>query len=131
MLNGSNGHILLNNGPLATVSWLAYLDARLEQRLLAPSPLSYTAKERVEREQDTLLDAHVKQEDEKKYRCAVPKCGKLFMAPDFVRKHIRLKHPDLIEEATHKARPHWSPTPSSSSPYISSAHRGHVSRCSW
>lgn len=89
--------------PPEEVSWLAYLDARLEQRLSAPAPELCTAKLAVEQEVDAFLEAHVKREDEKKYRCAVPKCTKLFMAPDFVRKHLKLKHPHLVEEATRKA----------------------------
>jgi len=31
-----------------------------------------------------------------KYGCSAPGCSKLFHGPEFVLKHLRLKHPELL-----------------------------------
>ncbi|KAK9325840.1 hypothetical protein V1517DRAFT_253412 [Lipomyces orientalis] len=43
------------------------------------------------------ITAHIKQEDEGKFRCKVGTCTKLFKGEDFVRKHIEKRHPEFIE----------------------------------
>ncbi|KAK9388331.1 hypothetical protein V1515DRAFT_598534 [Lipomyces mesembrius] len=43
------------------------------------------------------IAAHIKQEDEGKFRCKVAGCTKLFKGEDFVRKHIEKRHPEWIE----------------------------------
>ncbi|KAK9467900.1 hypothetical protein V1512DRAFT_260317 [Lipomyces arxii] len=45
-------------------------------------------------------DAHIKQEDEGKFRCKVAGCTKLFKGEDFCRKHIEKRHPEFIENVT-------------------------------
>ncbi|CED84199.1 arsenite-resistant protein asr2 [Phaffia rhodozyma] len=42
-----------------------------------------------------IIGPFIKQEDEGKFRCKV--CSKLFKAVDFVRKHIPLKHPEIMK----------------------------------
>jgi hypothetical protein len=37
----------------------------------------------------------IKQEEASKYRCK--ECTKLFKAPEFVLKHISVKHPEVIK----------------------------------
>jgi hypothetical protein len=39
---------------------------------------------------------HIKQEAEGKFRCKA--CNKLFKGPDFLKKHIPAKHPDLVKD---------------------------------
>ncbi|KAK9237193.1 hypothetical protein V1525DRAFT_426457 [Lipomyces kononenkoae] len=43
------------------------------------------------------ITAHIKQEDEGKFRCKVAGCTKLFKGEDFVRKHIEKRHHEWIE----------------------------------
>lgn len=48
------------------------------------------------RELSRACEAHIKQEDEGKFRCKT--CQKLFKATSFVEKHIANKHSDLIKQ---------------------------------
>jgi len=66
--------------------------------LNALSPGQYTGKSLFEKELEDFVKSKIKQEDEKKYRCSVTKCGKLFMASEFVKKHLKLKHANLVED---------------------------------
>lgn len=43
------------------------------------------------------LDSVIMKEDEQKYRCHVGTCTKLFLGPEFVRKHINKKHKDWLD----------------------------------
>lgn len=47
--------------------------------------------------EDALLEKHVARVDEGRYRCV--HCSKLFKGPDFVVKHLRLKHEDVAKAA--------------------------------
>lgn len=78
------------------------MEAKLEQRLSAPPPEVYTAKASIDRELEGFFDVKIKQEDANKFRCMVPKCNKLFMTAEFVKKHLRLKHQDLINQIKEK-----------------------------
>lgn len=49
-----------------------------------------------DRELSRACEAHIKQEDEGKFRCKT--CQKLFKATSFVEKHIANKHADLIKQ---------------------------------
>jgi hypothetical protein len=46
------------------------------------------------RESKKVAAPHIRQEEATKYRCK--ECNKLFKAPEFVVKHVIVKHPDLI-----------------------------------
>ena len=48
------------------------------------------------RELSKVLEPHIKQEDEGKFRCRT--CQKLFKATSFVEKHVVNKHPELIKQ---------------------------------
>lgn len=48
--------------------------------------------------EDVMLEKHVAKVDEGRYRCV--HCSKLFKAPDFVIKHLRLKHEDIAKAGT-------------------------------
>ena len=50
------------------------------------------------RETNKLAAPLIKQEEASKYRCK--ECQKLFRAPEFVIKHITVKHPDMVEVKT-------------------------------
>lgn len=47
------------------------------------------------RETSKIVDPHVKQEDEGKFRCKL--CSKLFKATSFVEKHVANKHADELK----------------------------------
>lgn len=47
------------------------------------------------RELSKVVEPHLKQEDEGKFRCKT--CQKLFKATAFVEKHIANKHPELVK----------------------------------
>lgn len=47
------------------------------------------------RELAKVVEPHIKQEDEGKFRCKT--CQKLFKATLFVEKHIANKHPELVK----------------------------------
>jgi hypothetical protein len=47
------------------------------------------------RELTKVVEPHLKQEDEGKFRCKT--CQKLFKATAFVEKHIANKHPELVK----------------------------------
>jgi hypothetical protein len=46
------------------------------------------------RESKKVAAPHIRQEEATKYRCK--ECSKLFKAPEFVVKHVIVKHPELI-----------------------------------
>lgn len=48
------------------------------------------------RESKKLCAPLIKQEDSSKYRCK--ECNKLFKAPEFVIKHIAVKHPEVLNQ---------------------------------
>ncbi|TPX54086.1 hypothetical protein SeMB42_g00455 [Synchytrium endobioticum] len=50
----------------------------------------------IESEIDKAMDSHIGKVDDGKFRCLV--CTKLFKGEDFVRKHIRSKHPELVDK---------------------------------
>ena len=50
---------------------------------------------------DDLCDRYTKRESERRYRCTLS--GKLFLEPQFVRKHILTKHGHLVDRAKSKA----------------------------
>jgi len=48
-------------------------------------------------EEEALIQEKTIKEEEEKYRCDL--CSKRFKGPEFVNKHIRLKHPDVLAES--------------------------------
>ncbi|PIN00604.1 hypothetical protein CDL12_26895 [Handroanthus impetiginosus] len=67
-----------------------------------------TAKEKIDTAAAEALDPYVRKiRDEKygwKYGCGAKGCTKLFHAAEFVQKHLKLKHPELVMELTSKVR---------------------------
>ncbi|XP_058099599.1 serrate RNA effector molecule [Magnolia sinica] len=94
-----------NVGP----EWEKKLDSFWQGRLHGQDPLEkMTAKEKIDAAAVEALDPYVRKiRDEKygwKYGCGAKGCTKLFHAAEFVHKHLRLKHPELVLELTSKVR---------------------------
>ncbi|RWW00231.1 hypothetical protein GW17_00036809 [Ensete ventricosum] len=90
-------------------NWEKKLDIFWQARLEGQDPLeTLTAKDKIDAAATEALDPLVRKiRDEKygwKYGCGAKGCTKLFHAPEFVHKHLRLKHPDLVMELTSKVR---------------------------
>ncbi|KAJ4724567.1 Serrate RNA effector molecule-like protein [Melia azedarach] len=89
--------------------WEKKLDSRWQERLRSQDPLEImTAKEKIDAAAVDSLDPFVRKiRDEKygwKYGCGAKGCTKLFHAAEFVHKHLKLKHPELVMELTAKVR---------------------------
>ncbi|KAJ3198278.1 hypothetical protein HDU67_003532, partial [Dinochytrium kinnereticum] len=80
------------------------LDSRVALRTLILSPGSWGGEEleklggkNPEAEVDKILETkHVAKIEAEKYRCK--DCSKLFRGEEFVKKHIRSKHPEVVKE---------------------------------
>ncbi|KAK9154457.1 hypothetical protein Sjap_001937 [Stephania japonica] len=89
--------------------WENKLNSFWQGRLQGQDPLEImTAKEKIDAAAVEVLDPYVRKiRDEKygwKYGCGAKGCTKLFHAAEFVHKHLRLKHPELMMELTSKVR---------------------------
>ncbi|CAJ1958651.1 unnamed protein product [Sphenostylis stenocarpa] len=89
--------------------WEKKLDSFWQGRLNGQDPLELmTAKEKIDAAAADVLDPYVRKiRDEKygwKYGCGAKGCTKLFHAAEFVHKHLKLKHPELVMELTSKLR---------------------------
>lgn len=98
-----------SDGPSSGVEWEKKLDSRWQERLKGQDPLELmTAKEKIDAAAVEGLDPFVRKiRDEKygwKYGCGAKGCTKLFHAAEFVHKHLKLKHPELVMELTSKVR---------------------------
>ncbi|CAH9072549.1 unnamed protein product [Cuscuta europaea] len=89
--------------------WETKLDSYWQERLNGQDPLEVrTAKDKIDTAAVEALDPYVRKiRDEKygwKYGCGAKGCTKLFHAAEFVHKHLKLKHTDLVLELTSKVR---------------------------
>ncbi|XP_010557491.1 PREDICTED: serrate RNA effector molecule-like [Tarenaya hassleriana] len=89
--------------------WEKKLDSHWQERLKGQDPMEVmAAKEKIDAAAVEVLDPYVRKiRDEKygwKYGCGAKGCTKLFHAADFVHKHLKLKHPELVMELTAKVR---------------------------
>ncbi|KAL9321641.1 hypothetical protein ACSQ67_009694 [Phaseolus vulgaris] len=89
--------------------WEKKLDQFWQGRLNGQDPLELmSAKEKIDAAAADVLDPYVRKiRDEKygwKYGCGAKGCTKLFHAAEFVYKHLKLKHPELVMELTSKLR---------------------------
>ncbi|XP_010523115.1 PREDICTED: serrate RNA effector molecule [Tarenaya hassleriana] len=89
--------------------WEKKLDSHWQERLKGQDPMEVmAAKEKIDAAAVEVLDPHVRKiRDEKygwKYGCGAKGCTKLFHAAEFVHKHLKLKHPELVMELTTKVR---------------------------
>eukprot|EP00005_Dracoamoeba_jomungandri_P011337 CAMPEP_0174272846 /NCGR_PEP_ID=MMETSP0439-20130205/52543_1 /TAXON_ID=0 /ORGANISM="Stereomyxa ramosa, Strain Chinc5" /LENGTH=651 /DNA_ID=CAMNT_0015363639 /DNA_START=528 /DNA_END=2483 /DNA_ORIENTATION=+ len=93
-------------GPNPQTAWLSSLDERIEARLDTTgvrSPDMFTGKAVLKERMDQFYEENIKEMDKAKFRCLRPDCNKLFCAIEFVKKHIRLKHNDVVDEIKKKA----------------------------
>ncbi|KAF9076653.1 hypothetical protein BDP27DRAFT_1313687 [Rhodocollybia butyracea] len=76
--------------------WLDWLDQKIALLINRNEvdPRDYGGKS-YDEELSKLVEPHIKQEDEGKFRCRT--CQKLFKATSFVEKHIANKHPELVK----------------------------------
>ncbi|ESQ50106.1 hypothetical protein EUTSA_v10001921mg [Eutrema salsugineum] len=84
-------------------------DSHWKERLKGLDPLEVmAAKEKIDAAALEVLDPHVRKiRDEKygwKYGCGAKGCTKLFHAAEFVYKHLKLKHTELVVDLTGKVR---------------------------
>ncbi|GAB2263208.1 hypothetical protein Droror1_Dr00004205 [Drosera rotundifolia] len=89
------------------IQWEKKLEAHWQERLKNQDPLeTMCAKDKLEATTIEVLDPYVRKiRDEKygwKYGCGAKDCTKLFHAAEYVHKHLKLKHPDLVTELTAK-----------------------------
>lgn len=101
-IDGENPTVAVNGG-----EWENKLDSCWQERLKGQDPLEIMmAKEKIDAAATEALDPYVRKiKDEKygwKYGCGAKGCTKLFHASEFVQKHLKLKHPDLLVESTSK-----------------------------
>lgn len=98
-----------NDDAAVYAEWEKKLDVTWEGRLQGPDPLeSMLGKEKIETATIEALDPYVRKiKDEKygwKYGCGAKGCTKLFHGPEFVHKHLKLKHSELVSEVILKVR---------------------------
>uniref|UniRef100_A0A0D9X9S5 C2H2-type domain-containing protein n=1 Tax=Leersia perrieri TaxID=77586 RepID=A0A0D9X9S5_9ORYZ len=98
-----------NGASSNAAEWEKKLDSFWKDRIQGQDPMELLkAKEKIDAAASEVLDPHVRKiRDEKygwKYGCGAKGCTKLFHAPEFVQKHLKLKHADLVLELTSKVR---------------------------
>jgi hypothetical protein len=82
--------------------WVTNLDDKINKRISDPSELtSPIGKDLTERIVDEFCDRQTKLIEEGKFACGL--CQKLFKGPQFVKKHIHLKHPEEVDKMKDKA----------------------------
>ncbi|KAG8047863.1 hypothetical protein GUJ93_ZPchr0008g12964 [Zizania palustris] len=100
---------MFNGASSNAAEWEKKLDSFWKDRIQGQDPMEMLkAKEKIDAAASEVLDPHVRKiRDEKygwKYGCGAKGCTKLFHAPEFVQKHLKLKHVDLVVELTSKVR---------------------------
>lgn len=91
----------------ASLEWERKVDVTWQGRLQGQDPLeTMLGKERMETATVQALEPLIRKiKDEKygwKYGCGAKSCTKLFHGPEFVTKHLKLKHPELVQDVTVK-----------------------------
>ncbi|KAF2943075.1 hypothetical protein DAI22_02g039800 [Oryza sativa Japonica Group] len=94
----------------SAADWEKKLDYFWQERLTnGKDPLvALTAKDKIDASADKVLESYVtKVKDDNygwTYGCGAKGCIKVFHAPDFVLKHLNLKHPDLVSKLTSRVQ---------------------------
>ncbi|TPX35504.1 hypothetical protein SmJEL517_g02112 [Synchytrium microbalum] len=81
------------------IRFLERLDTRHKHRITKPAESDYiraSGGKEIEAEIDKSLNATIGKVEDSKFRCLV--CTKLFKGDEFVRKHIRVKHGEVVEK---------------------------------
>ncbi|XP_002968914.2 serrate RNA effector molecule isoform X1 [Selaginella moellendorffii] len=93
----------------ARAEWEKKLDSTWQARLQGQDPVeAMLGKDKSEASMSEALEPYVRKiRDEKygwKYGCLATGCSKLFHGPEFVHKHLKLKHPEIVNESMAKLR---------------------------
>ncbi|KAL3699570.1 hypothetical protein R1sor_017592 [Riccia sorocarpa] len=93
----------------ATAEWEKKLDAMWQNRPQGQDLIeAMLGREKLEATANEALDPFVRKiRDEKygwKYGCGAKGCTKLFHGPEYVHKHLKLKHSELVSDVVSKAR---------------------------
>eukprot|EP00898_Chlorokybus_atmophyticus_P007251 jgi/Chlat1/7527/Chrsp62S07045 len=79
------------------------IDAAWEVRLNGTDPMSaMLGRSKIEAAETAALESSVRKVSDGKFGCGVPDCKKMFHGPEFVKKHVRLKHLDYLANARNK-----------------------------
>lgn len=62
----------------------------------------FLGRRRAEKAVEDFIESCIKRESDSKFGCQ--QCSKYFKGPEFVRKHVRNKHPRLVEDALERAQ---------------------------
>lgn len=105
----TNGESKSNVEELDVADWDKKLDSVWQARLQSGDIIiSMLGREKLDTTANEALDPFVRKiRDEKygwKYGCGAKGCTKLFHGPEFVHKHLKLKHSDLVADVVAKAR---------------------------
>ncbi|MCO5610115.1 hypothetical protein L7F22_064350 [Adiantum nelumboides] len=90
-----------------SAEWEKKIDTTWQSRVLGPDPLEVMlAKDKIDTTTTEALEPLIRKiKDEKygwKYGCGAKSCTKLFHGSEFVQKHLKLKHPELVQEVAAK-----------------------------
>ncbi|KAJ7298292.1 hypothetical protein O6H91_09G000300 [Diphasiastrum complanatum] len=93
----------------AAAEWEKKLDSTWQSRLQSQDPVeAMLGREKLEAAAAEALDPLVRKiKDDKygwKYGCGAKACSKLFHGPEYVHKHLKLKHPEIVNEVILKTR---------------------------
>lgn len=87
---------------LESESFASDLDSRIEIRGnvqdLSDEKITQLGGRSLNRVLDSFLASYVKKESETKFRCV--ECQKLFKGDEYVKKHLKTKHPELVKTIT-------------------------------
>eukprot|EP00250_Pteridium_aquilinum_P005592 c15664_g1_i1 orf=644-2995(-) len=101
------GEAKANEDMASSAEWEKKVDATWQGRLQGQDPLELMlGKEKMESVTTQALEPLIRKiKDEKygwKYGCGAKNCTKLFHGPEFVQKHLKLKHPELVQDVAVK-----------------------------
>jgi hypothetical protein len=78
------------------------IDSRIDLRInlsnLSDDKITQLGGRSLTRVVDSFLASYVKKESETKHRCV--ECQKLFKGDEYVKKHLKIKHPELVKSIT-------------------------------
>lgn len=89
--------LTFNEIPTKDYNWGKNLDTKIDKKVMGPEwEVEKSGGKNLDIELDREAEKKIAHIAEQKYRCKI--CNKLFKGDDFVRKHIRTKHSDVLKE---------------------------------